>query len=271
MAHSFRRQFDAVDKTADPSDFVQYLDAVRATDFFQEIKKRTLALMDLRPGDAALDVGCGTGEDVLALAAGVAPGGHAVGVDLSATMIATARQRSGKLHSAARFVRADAHNLPFRDAYFDAVRTERLLQHSPRPQIALGEMIRVLKPGGRLVIWEADLDLFVIDAPDYEASRLMQRFICDRFHSGSIGHRLYGMFLERGLVQVGSIPLVRNVTDLKLLESAFDLTASVKLAAAQGILESQRGRHWLDSLQAASAAGRFLSTVGGFITAGVKP
>jgi hypothetical protein len=43
----------------------------------------------------------------------------------------------------------------------------------------------VLKPGGKIVSWEADLDLFIIDAQDYKTSRVMQRFICDSFHQGA--------------------------------------------------------------------------------------
>ncbi|MBA3415813.1 MAG: ubiquinone biosynthesis methyltransferase UbiE, partial [Chloroflexia bacterium] len=81
MAKSLRIEFDQVDETTDPADFVRYLDATRATGFFQEIKRRSFALLDLHPGDAVCDLGCGTGDDVLALARLVEPGGRALGVD----------------------------------------------------------------------------------------------------------------------------------------------------------------------------------------------
>lgn len=270
MTKSFRREFDSVDKTTDPRDFVEYLDTIRGTDFFQEIKRRTLALMDPRPGDVVIDVGCGTGEDVRALEARAVPDGRAVGLDISATMIAMARERSRTQGSPAQFVLGDVHRLPFEDASFDGVRAERLLQHTPDAGAALREMARIAKPGGRMVLWEGDLDLFVIDAPDYDASRIMQRFICDHFHNGAIGHRLYGMFLECGVTGVESTPLIRNLTDLPLIESAFDLTASVKLAVERRLLESDRAARWLESLQAAGRAGRFFCSIGGYITSGRK-
>jgi ubiquinone/menaquinone biosynthesis C-methylase UbiE len=270
MASSLRRKFDAVDETVDPKDFIQYLDKVRTTEFFWEIKRRTLALMNLHPGEAALDVGCGTGEDVLAMEAQVGPSGRAAGVDLSSVMITAATERSHENKSKAHFSMGDAHDLPFEAASFDAVRAERLLQHTPDPQKVLQQIVRVSKSGGRIVVWEGDLDLFIIDAADYIVSRAMQRFICDQFQNGAVGHRLYRMFRDAGLVNVNSIPLITNVTDLKLIESAFDLAASVRLATEKGIITPERGTSWFESLHAASVAGRFFSTVGGYITTGIK-
>lgn len=126
----------------------------------------------------------------------VGPTGRAVGVDLSSTMIATARDRSRDCGLNLSFVRRDVQKLDFDDECIDALRAERLLQHIPDADAALREMIRVLKPGGRIVSWESDLDLFIIDADDYHTSRVMQRFISDKFHQGAIGHRLYRRFLE---------------------------------------------------------------------------
>jgi ubiquinone/menaquinone biosynthesis C-methylase UbiE len=226
--------------------------------------------MELRKGEIVADLGCGTGEDVQALAVQVGPTGRAVGVDLSATMIATASERFGNRGSNVSFVQGDVQKLEFADGYFDTLRAERLLQHTHDPDRALREMVRVLKPGGRIVIWEADLDLLIIDAPDYETSRVMQRFICDSFLHGSIGHRLYRHFLELGLTNVDAKPLVRNFTDLSLIESAFDLAASVNRAIEQHLLEPDQAKRWLDSLHAASQSGRFTSAIGGFIAFGRK-
>ena len=270
MRKSLRSEFDSIDGAGDPRDFVRYLDATRATDFVQEIKQRSFALMDLRGGEIVADLGCGTGEDVRSLAALVGPTGRAIGVDLSSTMIATARDRSGDCGLNLSFVQGDVQKLDFGDGYFDALRAERLLQHTPNPQTALREMVRVLKPEGRIVSWEADLDLFTIDAQDYETSRIMQRFICDSFHHGAIGHSLYRRLLELGLTDVRAIPLVRNFVDLSLIESAFDLRASVGRAIEQHLIEADKGARWLDSLWSASNSGHFISAIGGFITFGRK-
>jgi SAM-dependent methyltransferase len=265
-----RIAFDQVDETTDPADFVRYLDATRATDFFREIKRRSYALLDPHPGESMLDVGCGTGDDVLALARLVGPEGRAVGVDASATMIAEATRRAAETEVAAEFVRMDARRLTFPDATFDGVRAERLLQHVPDPDAALAEMVRVAKPGARVVIWEADLDLFVIDAPDYATSRAMQRFICDGFRNGRIGHELYRRFKNLGLTDVQSTPLAHEHKDLALVESAFDVRASTRRAADAGIITARQGADWLASLEAARDAGRFFCAVGGFLAFGRK-
>jgi ubiquinone/menaquinone biosynthesis C-methylase UbiE len=271
MKKSLRREFDSVDRAPNPGDFVRYLDTTRATDFFREIKQRSLALLDVHPGESAADIGCGTGEDVMALATRVGPSGRAVGVDLSSTMIAAARQRAGAAGLRIEFVQMDVQKLAFEEACFDAIRAERILQHAASADAALGEIVRVTKRGGRIVIWEGDLDLFVIDAPDYEASRVIQRFICDGFRNGSIGHRLYRSFLACRLAEVQSIPLIGQFTNFAIIESAFDLSDSMEGAIARNLLERERAELWLESLKAADRAGQFFSAVGGFIVFGRKP
>ena len=273
MSESLRREFDAVDRTTDPNDFVKYLDTTRATDFFQQIKRHMLELLELREGESAADLGCGTGEDARAMAEQLGTRGRSVGVDLSATMIAKARERreadrAGE--SGAEFLQADVQRLPFADESFDAIRAERVLQHTPDADAAIREMVRVAKRGVRIVIWEGDLDLFIIDAEDYETSRAMQRFICDRFRHGDIGHRLYRRFLECGLEDVRAIPLVGRFTDFKLIENAFDLPAAVERAVGQKLIERERAARWLESLRQAARAERFFSAIGGFITFGRK-
>lgn len=270
MDKSRRTEFDQVDQTTDPADFVRYLDATRATDYYQEIKQRSYALLDVHAGDHVLDVGCGTGDDVLALAQYAGAEGRTVGVDASATMIAEAERRAAAAGLAAEFMQMDAQHLTFPDAIFDAVRAERLLQHVPDPSAALAEIVRVAKPGARIVIWEGDLDLFVIDAPDYATSRAMQRFICDGFRNGGIGHELYRRFKDLGLADVRATPITRVLTDLAFIENALDLRASTERATDAGIISHRQGMDWLASLEAARDAGRFFCATGGFLTFGRK-
>src|SRR5215470_15316559 len=116
MDKSLRIEFDQVDRTTDPADFVRYLDATRATDYYQEVKQRSYALLDPHPGDHICDVGCGTGDDVLALARLIGPEGCAVGVDASATMIAEAERRAMEAGITAEFMQMDARRLAFPDA-----------------------------------------------------------------------------------------------------------------------------------------------------------
>ena len=271
MDKSLRSEFDQVDRTTDPADFVHYLDAARATDYYREIKARSYPLLDLHPGDHVCDIGCGTGDDVLALARLVAPNGRAVGIDVSVTMIGEAERRATKVGIEAVFVQMDAQRLDLPDAQFDGVHAERLLQHVPDPEAALAEIVRIAKPGGRIVVWEGDLDLFVIDAPDYATSRAMQRFICDGFRNGHIGHELYRRFKDLGLVDVQATALTREITDYEFVESGLNLRASAQRAAAAGVITQQQATDWLASLESARDMGRFFCASGGFLAFGRKP
>lgn len=100
-----------------------------------------------KPRERILDVGAGTGTSSAYFARS---GATVVAVDFSAGMIELGRKR----HPRIEFVEADAEKLPFGDDEFDAVTASFALRNIANPKIALAEMYRVLKPGGRLVICE---------------------------------------------------------------------------------------------------------------------
>lgn len=107
----------------------------------------TLRAVDPHPGERILDIAAGTGTSS---AAYVKHGASVVAVDFSPGMIEEGRKRHPKIE----FVEADAEKLPFGDDEFDAVTISFGLRNVNRPRVALAEMYRVLKPGGRLVICE---------------------------------------------------------------------------------------------------------------------
>src|SRR4051812_39853764 len=109
-------------------------------------------LLGLTPGDGVLDVACGPGNFTREFAAIVGPGGLAIGIDASATMLSRAVQDTAPESEHVGYVRGDAVALPFRDASFDAVCCFAALHLFADPDAALDHMTRVLTPGGRLAI-----------------------------------------------------------------------------------------------------------------------
>ncbi len=129
------------------------------TAFFLGRHRRLLAefvtLAGVRPGDRALDIGCGPGKLVRALGAATGPTGAAVGVDPSATAVADNSERDRAAHH--RYVVGPAQSLPLPDAEFDVVTCTFVMHHIPESQreAAIAEMWRVLRPGGRLLLADA--------------------------------------------------------------------------------------------------------------------
>ena len=108
----------------------------------------------LGPGMRALDVACGTGRLTEAAARAVRPGGEAIGVDNSPGMIERARRLSEGTPATLTFVEADALALPFEAGIFDAVTIGFGLRNVSDYRRALGEMARVARRGGRVVVLE---------------------------------------------------------------------------------------------------------------------
>ncbi len=120
-----------------------------AESFGDRAKETVLRGLAPTPGMRLIDVGAGTGRDLLRLQRAVAPGGTVFAVDLSMVMLRLARARSG-----APACLADARRLPFAREVFDGLCCTYVLDLLPRGDIplALGAFRRVLKPGGRLAL-----------------------------------------------------------------------------------------------------------------------
>jgi ubiquinone/menaquinone biosynthesis C-methylase UbiE len=113
---------------------------------------------EAEPGSRLLDVGCGPGEILVELAR-IAPAIDATGVDVDAAMIARAdrkAERAAARHggSRPRFLVADAAALPFEDGAFDVVVSSFSVHHWPDRDAGLAEVMRVLRPGGKAIVWD---------------------------------------------------------------------------------------------------------------------
>jgi ubiquinone/menaquinone biosynthesis C-methylase UbiE len=116
-----------------------------------------LDMVAIAPGERVLDVACGTGLISFRMAAAVGERGAVVGTDISGEMIEAARRAAEHDLGNVGFERADAEDLPFADATFDAAVCGLGLMYGPDPITALGEMRRTVRPGGRAAaaVWGA--------------------------------------------------------------------------------------------------------------------
>jgi demethylmenaquinone methyltransferase/2-methoxy-6-polyprenyl-1,4-benzoquinol methylase len=131
------------------------LNSVMTAGLHHRWRQRAADRAELKPGDSALDVCCGTGDLALELAGRVAPAGHVVGCDFSEPMLDLAREKAASRQAAAvRFEWADALSLPYDAGRFDAVTVGFGVRNLADLDRGLREMARVLRPGGRLVVLE---------------------------------------------------------------------------------------------------------------------
>ena len=156
----------------------------------------------------ALDAGCGTGFLSFELAAR----GHRVtGVDFAPAMLAEARRKATERSVSVRFEQADAEHLPFPPASFDLAISRHVLWTLPHPEAAIDEWIRVLRPGGRLVIIDGQFDPNFLVEPSHNARNSAEyAAIGDRlpFLGGRPREEIEGLLTAHGLIGVRSDPVV---------------------------------------------------------------
>jgi ubiquinone/menaquinone biosynthesis C-methylase UbiE len=266
-----RAEFTDVDHASDPNYYVRLLDYQHTLGFKQLYKQQTFALLRIQPGHMVLDVGCGTGQDVLAMAKLVGIGGHSFGVDVSQTMIDEAVNRQGSSDLPVTFRQGDVYRLEFDDNYFDCCRADRTFQHLANPRQALSEIIRVTKPGGKLLIVDPDHDSVVIDSPYKDVTRRFLHFRSDTLQQGGIAHHLYALFGEFSLTNVAVIAMTEVVTDYEAVRPIAQYERGMHTAAEYGVVTREEAELWIAWLEEAVRTGRYFSSMTYFITIADKP
>ena len=154
------------------------------------MRRQTLRdMLDLAPGERVLEVGPGTGYYSLDVARQIAPEGRLDVVDLQQPMLDELMRRAAKL-GAANVVatQGDARDLPFPDASFDAAFLVATLGEIPDRDRALGELHRVLKPGGRLVVGEGQPDPHMLTINELRRRAEAMGFVFDGQVSTPLGY-----------------------------------------------------------------------------------
>jgi demethylmenaquinone methyltransferase/2-methoxy-6-polyprenyl-1,4-benzoquinol methylase len=139
-------------KIARRYDFLNHLFSLNID---QAWRRRLVQLAEAQPGDKILDVCVGTGDIAIRFARGNGVG-HITGVDLTDEMLRIARRKAeaNKIASKITLLKGDGLNLPFSDNSFDIVSIGFGLRNLGHPQRGISEMVRVLRPDGRLLILE---------------------------------------------------------------------------------------------------------------------
>jgi len=165
-----------------------------------------IAALRLEPGMRVLDAGCGTGETLGWLAAAVAPGGFAVGVDLSRTHVGAARLSSPD----ALLLQADLLRAPLVVGSFDLVWSVNTVHHLSDPAVGARTLAALLRPGGRLALGQSSLLPDMYFAWDARLERVtneaVRAYYRDRYrlseHDLTAVRGMLGLLHGAGLVRV---------------------------------------------------------------------
>jgi ubiquinone/menaquinone biosynthesis C-methylase UbiE len=259
--------FAQVDDSPDARLFIEFLDARSGFAGERGVKELEISMLAIAPGNVVLDVGCGTGDDVREVAGLVGPGGKVVGLDVSCGMIEESCKRASGSGLPVEFVLGNAYGLEFPDQSFDRARADRLFVHLQAPERALVEMVRVLRPGGRIVVSDPDCDTIFVDSPKRETTRKVIHSLCDRSGSGMVGRELPRLFKHAGLSNIACVPRVLTM-DLTLMHRLFDghlAEPAVASMFAPGEIDC-----WWQEAARAEAEGRLHVGVTVFTTIGEK-
>lgn len=261
--------FSKVDSSQDPDVFISCLQTLSSLPYFQGYKRKSFQLLNLRKDARILEVGCGLGQDAMAIAQMIEDHGNVVAIDSSRRMIETA-SKNAKADSI-NYCLADACKLPFSDNAFDGARADRILQHISNPRKAFSEMVRAVKGKGRLVVYEPDWGTFIISPGQKETSRIMTQLFGDTFPSGWIGRELPAFFREERLEKIKIDAKTFYTNDFELANQVFDLVNNAHRAKSLGYVSKGQAEGWLDDLKKAHNQGRFFCSYTGFLASGEKP
>lgn len=176
--------------------FNKYGEAYIKFDYVSEEKglKRLVQLAGAGPDDAVIDVACGPGNVALAFAKVCR---ESVGVDVTDKFLAMAKEEAARQGVRnVRFVQGDVNQLEFANGRFDIAVCRAAFHHFPEPGEVLAEMVRVVKPGGRLMV----LDMVASEDPKKAAYHHEMETLCDPTHARALSKSQFNtLFKEAGL------------------------------------------------------------------------
>lgn len=240
---------------------------------FRALKALSYEHMAISEGNTLLDVGCGPGVDTVPLAGLCGEKGCVIGIDSDAAMLAEADSAAAASPWAERIEhrQGEATALPLAESSADACRAERLLQVLPPEQASpvVAELLRVTRPGGRIVLVDTDWGSASIDFSDATLERkLMGFFALQMRPHGMAGRRLPLLCREHGLeaLRLDVVPMVQ----LALADTPFgDWLPDTALA--EGVINQEEAQGWREELAERDARQRFHACVNMVIASGRRP
>jgi ubiquinone/menaquinone biosynthesis C-methylase UbiE len=263
--------FSAVD--ADPStaaDLVAALDEQASLPAIQRLRASAFELLGARLGHRLLEAGCGTGDVTRALAGIVGRDGFVVGVEASSVMLREARRRLGAGNLPVELRSGDVNDLDDPDGSFDGVMCERVFQHLDRPDLAIAELVRVTRSGGRICVVDTDWGMHAVHGADPALTAKIVDAWRANAANGLAGRRLPSLFAGASVRDTTVIAATITSTDPRR-PTLPPFTTMATVAERSGAVAAGAGATWLAQLVDAGRRGEFFWAVTMFAVGGTRP
>jgi arsenite methyltransferase len=237
-----------------------------------DLYRRRLAVLDVldpRPGERILEVGCGGGALLPSVGAAVGPGGRVVGIDVSEDQIAAARKRcadQANIETAA----LDLRSLPHTPGSFDAVVAVQVIEYLDDPRQAMAALRRVLTDRGRAVIFATNWDSVFWHTGTDDLTHKVQLAWRQHAPHPNLPANLRSLLGETGYQTVRQVPV--PIVNTAYHEDTFAYWAARLMTAyclGRSLISKEEADAWLASLSAMDEAGRFFVSSTPIVTSAV--
>jgi ubiquinone/menaquinone biosynthesis C-methylase UbiE len=246
------------------------LDAMGRHREIRRVRRTALRALQPEPGQRLLDAGSGAGDVARWLAAEMGQTGEVLALDYSAATIAAAVQRHDGSNVEYRTGDVCALDLP--DQSVDGVWCERVLQHVDDAEQAIGELVRVTRPGGRICLIDTDWGSLAFDGVPAPLARQVRAIMHGRLtpKQYDMGRTLRRRLVSRGLTQVSATPVTCLFADpasaAVVLPMVNPLVPPEAWMSPPGVRDE-----WFSHIDAAGSRGDFLAVLTIWVVAGTVP
>jgi ubiquinone/menaquinone biosynthesis C-methylase UbiE len=263
-----QRAFSHVDET--PADVraqvVRYLEVAASHPEIQRVRAAALELLAPATGERLLDAGCGLGEVARELGKAVGSTGSVTALDFSAEALAVAQSRHDG--GPVTYTTGDIMKLDLPDDQFDGVRAERVLQHVEDPDVALRELARVTRPGGRVCVIDTDWASLVDDGLERGDDILRALLAAGAFKHPTVGRTIRGRMVAAGLSDVTTLPVTLRFTSPEDAGGVIPIFGEAAGSQLSGIVPAELLEAFFPSVARATERGVFLVAFTMWITVG---
>jgi len=262
------RDFGNLDHSEDAAYLIDSMDRMFSLETIRTIKRRAIDLLALKQGDTVIELGCGLAHDSEAIGQLVGKQGAVIALDSSALMLDEAKKRSLQPHI--HYQLANAEKLAFQDNTFSAGYADRLLVSQRDVKKVLGELVRVVKPNGRICITDIDLGSVVmypyIDELTKKLIERLQEIVLNKF----IGRELPFLFKLFNLKDIQVYPEAYLVRSFELVNTMINFPRMIEDLQTMGRFTEEQAKRLLHALLSADERGDFIYGITLFTVAGVK-